>query len=676
MIPECGIIGKCVSSGTCQRNRGTLLILVYLVGMIDTFVQLNGLLTAAALVVAFSLLAYIALHNWRNAAARALCVLLASVVVVYGGDILLSRASRPDTIRFLLRAQWLGIALVPAAYLHLAQALRLTNSNDYQRWQWLIWAGYISSGLFFVLALSTDLIVWGGVTDGILNQFRAGPLFWVYVLLLGSSMAWLLRAVLWARRNALTPVLRRRLTRLALTFPAPGMGVFPYLAIGESSALVPQSLILLISALVSMSLTVMMTVMVYSIAFQGMPLPDRLIKYDFTRWGLYGPVVGITIILCIQIVPLLERLLGFPANTLITFAVMIMTVIMPLLISRIRPLLDMLIYRQDRAEIEYLRALPRNTFTRADLRQLLENTLIAVCGALRVETGFVVGPGKDGFTVRALCGSRQSVKRFVAEHPLMAVMAQLEGLQHHLNGAQALADPFWVCDGFHLLPLRSPDGMFLGALGVADVPGTMESTDVMTAEARHLITVLAHQIELALSTVELQERIFDALRGLGPEMQSLQQLTTTLEQATPDSLSALETEVSLQPQFPQLVKDALTHYWGGPKLSDSPLLGLRTVRRALRDHGGSPTRALQAVLRQAINNLRPDEQLDPSAQEWLLYNLLELRFLQGKRIRDVANHLALSESDVYRKQRIAVEEVARQLALMEDGEKTLEKTGE
>jgi hypothetical protein len=30
----------------------------------------------------------------------------------------------------------------------------------------------------------------------------------------------------------------------------------------------------------------------------------------------------------------------------------------------------------------------------------------------------------------------------------------------------------------------------------------------------------------------------------------------------------------------------------------------------------------------------------------------------------------MSESDYYRKQRIAVEEVARQLALMEDGERT------
>jgi hypothetical protein len=51
--------------------------------------------------------------------------------------------------------------------------------------------------------------------------------------------------------------------------------------------------------------------------------------------------------------------------------------------------------------------------------------------------------------------------------------------------------------------------------------------------------------------------------------------------------------------------------------------------------------------------------------EWILYNILELKFLQGRRARDVAMQLAMSESDLYRKQRVAVEEVARVIANME-----------
>ena len=54
-----------------------------------------------------------------------------------------------------------------------------------------------------------------------------------------------------------------------------------------------------------------------------------------------------------------------------------------------------------------------------------------------------------------------------------------------------------------------------------------------------------------------------------------------------------------------------------------------------------------------------------TATEWLLYNILELKFIQGKKVRDVAMRLSMSESDLYRKQRIAIEKVAHNIAEME-----------
>jgi hypothetical protein len=143
-------------------------------------------------------------------------------------------------------------------------------------------------------------------------------------------------------------------------------------------------------------------------------------------------------------------------------------------------------------------------------------------------------------------------------------------------------------------------------------------------------------------------------------------VNSRIEQATPEGLHTLEKEVALMPDFVHVVRDALTHYWGGPKLTDSPLLGLNSVKRLLEQQGGNPTKALQAVLRQAIENLRPGADVPSHAPEWLLYNILELRFLQGRKIRDTAVRLALSESDLYRKQRLALDEVARQLAHMEE----------
>jgi hypothetical protein len=642
--------------------------------MTDVLLQVNGLLIAAVLIVSFSLLAYTALHNWRSDIARAICVLLLSVTIVYGGDVLLSRTEQVSTIEFLLRAQWLGIALVPAAYVHLSYALlRASRENGHiHRRRVLVSMSYVGSLLFLVLALSTNLVVHGGISSRLLAQFQAGPLFWLYVLFFVASMIFSLHAIMRARHNALTPTLRRRLTYLRDTFAGPGIGVFPYLVVAEGNIPFSHDITLVLLAIVSIGIIGMLTVMTYSIGFQGVFMPDRLIKQDFIRWGLYGPVVGVTIILCIQLVPWLDNLLGLPSDTLITFVVMIMTVLMPIFISRVRPYLDALVYMQDQEEIDYLRGLPRSIFTSTDLRQLLENTLIAVCGAVHAETGFVVGPGKGGYTIKVLCGSRGKVKQFVAENPLGDLMQHLERENPHQVGVPPHTDAMRY-GSFWLLPLRSPDGVFLGALGVNSSYAIEGDDSAIAPESRHLIDVITHHMELALTTAHMQQRIFETLRDLGPEMHSLQQLTTRLDQATPASLNTTlasdEDDVLSNPQFPQLVKDVLTHYWGGPKLTDSPLLQLRTVRRLIDEEGGSPTRAMQTVLRQAITNLRPEEQLDPSAQEWILYNILELRFLQGKRIRDVTNRLAMSESDFYRKQRAAVEEVARQIALMEDGEK-------
>src|SRR6266542_5189703 len=128
--------------------------------------QLNDLLAAAVLIVAFSLLAYIALQNWHTPIARALCVLLAGVVIVSGGDVLLGQAERDSTIQFLLRAQWLGIVLVPAGYIHLSDALLTYSGAPDRRRRWLVVFGYLFSLGFFALAISGELLLRDGIKRG------------------------------------------------------------------------------------------------------------------------------------------------------------------------------------------------------------------------------------------------------------------------------------------------------------------------------------------------------------------------------------------------------------------------------------------------------------------------------------------------------------------------------
>jgi hypothetical protein len=55
-----------------------------------------------------------------------------------------------------------------------------------------------------------------------------------------------------------------------------------------------------------------------------------------------------------------------------------------------------------------------------------------------------------------------------------------------------------------------------------------------------------------------------------------------------------------------------------------------------------------------------------TAAEWTLFNLVDLRFIEGKKVRDVARRMSMSEPDLYRKQRLAIEAIADEILAMEN----------
>ena len=65
-----------------------------------------------------------------------------------------------------------------------------------------------------------------------------------------------------------------------------------------------------------------------------------------------------------------------------------------------------------------------------------------------------------------------------------------------------------------------------------------------------------------------------------------------------------------------------------------------------------------------MDNVRPEGERRFTG-EWILFNILEMKFVEGRKVRDVATRLAMSEADLYRKQRVAIEEVARVILDME-----------
>ncbi|NJN79200.1 MAG: hypothetical protein HC797_01265 [Anaerolineales bacterium] len=112
------------------------------------------------------------------------------------------------------------------------------------------------------------------------------------------------------------------------------------------------------------------------------------------------------------------------------------------------------------------------------------------------------------------------------------------------------------------------------------------------------------------------------------------------------------------------VKDALTHYWGGPKFTNNPLIKLQVVQDLVNQEDGNPANALRSLLRRAVDQVKPrgDRKF---TTEWILYNILEMKFIEGRKVRDVATRLSMSEADLYRKQRVAIEAVAKTILEME-----------
>ena len=181
------------------------------------------------------------------------------------------------------------------------------------------------------------------------------------------------------------------------------------------------------------------------------------------------------------------------------------------------------------------------------------------------------------------------------------------------------------------------------------------------------------QAAAAMADRYVQEGVFATLQAILPDLERIQEWRSAVRYAaplpSPDMVSTNspgDTQQMLaQTTWQQWVKDALSHYWGGPKLTESPLLDLKLVRRRLKANEGNITGALRSVLQEAIERQRPPGERKLTASEWLVYNILDLRFIQGQRVLDIARRLSMSESDLYRKQRVAVAAVARTLAEME-----------
>jgi hypothetical protein len=614
----------------------------------------NQILSAGNSITAFSLLLYALTFNMRERVARTFALVLACLTLVYFGDVLAGLATQNADLELWLRLQWVGISFLPTTVLHLSDAiLSSTGRPSRGRRQWLIRLCYLASGGVLVLAGTTSLIVGSVQQTDRAGYLQPGPLFPLFLLFFAGALAITATNYLRAYRRCLTADSRRRMGYLVAGSVAPILGGFPFLMLfGPALASVPF-LFWGGLAVVNIGVAILLVLMAYAIAYFGVSIPDRVVKARLFQWIMRGPVVASSVLAVMVVVNRTTQLLGVKGSGVASFAMVATLLLLQFVITLIRPPVERwLFYGADREDVARLHLLEERLLTTGDLRQFLESVLNAACDVTGAPGAFIAALGPDGLDLEVAVGNRPSLESG-GDVPSMLRPEQRQEIPP--------VGAVFPWEGSWLIPLHARESMeMVGLLGL-QAGGAAQAFPEAQAEELSLLTERA---SVALTDRLLQREVFSTVDRLVPQVEAIQRMRVAARYAGVEALTAPAAELPPDADLVNMVREALGHYWGGPRLTSSPLLGLRVVREALDEHEGNPVNALRSILKRGVERTRPEGERRFTG-EWMLYNILEMKFLEGRKVRDVALRLAMSEADLYRKQRLAIEAVAQAIADME-----------
>jgi hypothetical protein len=615
----------------------------------------NQILTAGIAITAFSLFLYALSFNLRDRVARSFAIILVCVVVVFTAEALQDRTVSIQTLDLLLRLQWLGIIFLPPAYLHLSDALLVTAGRPSRgRRRFAVRGMYVISIAFLAL-LAYGYLLGALVPDGKPAPYLLRTV-WTEIFTIYYVILMVLAGINFSRayRLMLTRSGRRRMLYLMAGATAPALGSYPYLLFGYAFASQHQYIFWSAATVINLVVGALVMVMAYAVAFFGVSWPDRVIKSRLVKWIMRGPVTASVALGLMTAVRRGGELLGTPYNAFVPFTVVATVLLMEHAITFAAPLWERwLFFGRDRKELELLQNMEERLLTQSDLQQFLEAVLAAVRDHLQSPTAFVAALDDETLAPIVVAGNRS----LLDQEGLTEALDQVEDGERH----EFLWGDFWV------LPLRrrrradmDRDVLppLLGLLGVARV----NNQHTMDRDQRDSLWLLADRAAIALEDRQLQLNVFRSIEDLQPQVELIQRMRAA---GRYDSRASLLNEpLPQEADLANWVKDALTHYWGGPKFTNSPLTKLHVVRTLAEQDGGNLSNALRALLRRAVDQVKPKGDRKFTT-EWILYNILEMKFIEGRKVRDVAARLAMSEADLYRKQRVAVEVVAKAILEME-----------
>ncbi|GMQ78817.1 MAG: histidine kinase N-terminal 7TM domain-containing protein [Anaerolineae bacterium] len=629
-----------------------------------TLALINDILQAIIVIFSTSVLLYNLRYLFRDRVTRAFNAMIFFVIIVYFTELLATRTTLADSAEVWIRIGWIGIALVPAAQFHLADALLETTGEPSRNRKILSRVWYLVGILFFSLAIFTELLITDPNLSTSTPHMGAGPLFPLfaayYWIISGASVFFVGRA----RALCVTKTTRKRLTMILIAILAAPLAVFPYLTISRGANVQSSVLFWLIIILGNLIISVMFALLTYYMAYFGAISPDRVVRVRLFKYMARIPLAASIVLLVYVALVQSEQLVGLHLETALAIALVATVILVEWAIYAFKRPLERLFQLTDEPEVRRIQQLSERVLTTRDLRQFLESVLAAACEVLRTPSAFAASISADGPKLEAVIGfvyaeNDQWLSEEWQDLAQSASTAKDDHTDLPTSGRFILWGNFWI------RPLYTEQNDIL--VGILGVEARSEKPDLNDTEEKTFNRLVA-QATVALQDRLLQQEVFSAVEGLLPQVTAIQRTRSAATFGGTRILTSSALEhggVIADPEFNSIVWDALSHYWGGPKLTQSPLMRLKVVQESVRGHGGNQTKALREILVRAVEQQRPEGERNMTTAEWILYNILELKFIQGQKVRDVARRLAMSESDLYRKQRVAIENVASAISEME-----------
>lgn len=614
---------------------------------------LNQILYAAVAITAIALLMYTSGFNFRDRIVKTFTLILLCMVLIFTGEIIAAVSNKTEYIQLWLQLRWVGLMMLPAVYLHFSDALLTVSGRPSRgRRTTFVWVTYFITGIAAIL-------IFFGVSIGELAPEKA-PMFFLernqitfffgifYLVVMAMVSYNLVRAMI---RSATKTGLRRMIYLLAGA-AAIAFSSIIFLFHGNSWFASHPHWFWFLSSLGSVITGFFLIVMTYTVSFFGLLWTDRQIKSRLLRWLLRGPFTAAIVLGLTTVARRYGELQGDPYIYFVPMVMVGGTLLLQYAINLASPYIEKsFFWGDDRKDLETIQSLQDRMLTNRDLYQFLETTAALISDRLPVSGGFIALLEGDKVIKSVSTGDQKAIEAVDVDEKF------IKQVQENLVDQDGLIE--W--QGLFLVPLEFTfeDGTtrLLGLGGFVK-----NETRVVKEEDKASILKLAERATLAIKDHTLQKQVIESLSALQTEVDYLQDIRAA-SSFNIDQLKNLE-----KPDLPEgmatWVKDALTHYWGGPKLTNNPLMQLKVVEEESENLDGNRTNALRSVLTEAIEMIKPSGERKFTS-EWLLYNILELKFLQGKKVHEVARKLSVSEADLYRKQKIAIESVAQKIAVME-----------